>query len=57
MGELRALGVHTGVCGDLTLRSTTTQRSSIPRFRPALTFDSNHLAILLDRFSTVLSKM
>jgi len=43
VSEMREHGVHLGVCGETTVR-----------LRPSLTFDSAHLAIFLDRLSTVL---
>jgi len=45
IGQMRAEGVHLGVCGETTIR-----------FRPTLTFDHHHLHILLDKLSQVLTK-
>ena len=44
--ELRQRGVHTGACGEKTLR-----------FRPALIFQKQHVDIFMDQFNIVLSQM
>merc|ERR1711915_251776 len=46
VGEMRKNGVHLGVCGEQTLR-----------FRPSLTFDDGHLAILMDRLKAVIKRL
>jgi len=46
VSRLRTKGVHLGVCGESTIR-----------FRPSLTFDNCHLAILLDRMDAVLAEV
>eukprot|EP00088_Acartia_fossae_P023172 TRINITY_DN2424_c0_g1_i5.p1 TRINITY_DN2424_c0_g1~~TRINITY_DN2424_c0_g1_i5.p1 ORF type:complete len:524 (+),score=108.06 TRINITY_DN2424_c0_g1_i5:34-1572(+) len=42
IGEMRKQGVHLGVCGESTVR-----------FRPTLTFNENHLDLLLTNLNTV----
>ena len=44
--QLRQRGVHTGACGDRTLR-----------FRPALTFDKQHVDIFLEHFNALLLEL
>lgn len=44
--QLRQRGVHTGACGDKTLR-----------FRPALIFEKQHVDIFMDQFHAILSEM
>ena len=44
--QLRQRGVHTGACGDRTLR-----------FRPALIFEKQHVDIFMDQLHAVLSEM
>jgi 4-aminobutyrate aminotransferase/(S)-3-amino-2-methylpropionate transaminase len=46
VSAMRKEGVHLGVCGEATIR-----------FRPSLTFDSQHLAILLDRLRAVIARV
>jgi len=46
VGGMRTEGVHIGVCGDTAIR-----------FRPALTFNQNHLDIALDKLNTTLAKV
>ena len=44
--QLRQRGIHTGACGEKTLR-----------FRPALIFDKQHVDIFLGQFNAILSEM
>lgn len=46
VGGMRAEGVHIGVCGDTAVR-----------FRPTLTFNKNHLDIMLDKLNLVLARV
>jgi len=46
VGKLRQHGIHLGVCGEITLR-----------FRPTLTFEEKHLAVLLHKLRAVLASL
>ncbi|XP_060571459.1 4-aminobutyrate aminotransferase, mitochondrial-like [Ruditapes philippinarum] len=46
IGYLRAKGVHTGACGEATLR-----------FRPTLLFQNKHVDLFMERFDDVLSQV
>ncbi|XP_045213587.2 4-aminobutyrate aminotransferase, mitochondrial-like [Mercenaria mercenaria] len=46
MADLRKKGVHTGACGETTLR-----------FRPTLLFQNKHVDVFMERFDDVLSQL